>query len=453
MKPKTEREREVVALSKKLPGPTPAMRDWIKDKIVDRRIYTSGRSCWCSRCGSGWQERIDGETAACPRCGAVGKVERSRKTTGEGFDYVQTIQTFRGWQVIRYTAIEWYFRKGGEQRIYDRDVLQKWCQPGRPTVTLGTGLACYPWNCKIPYSLYGGLTVKEGWYYHEWMTVKIYPRMSLLPVYRKNIVVKRDLLAFDAETILGNIFSCPYLETLFKAGKTSGLKDIAKHAGLFNKYWPSVRVAVRHGYEPEDWISYFDYLKMLRFLRYDMRSPRYVAPPDWEHIHSLVMTQYYNRLRAMQRRRDEQEALRRAQLEEERMRRIEEDAKKSTRSYGRRIAKFKTLSIENDDLVIRPLMSIREFLEEGRAMRHCVFTNGYYKKSDSLILSARMKSDGTRVETVEVNLNGYTIWQSRGMLNKITEYHDEIARLVTGAMPTIKRMAHPKKKAVSESRS
>lgn len=453
MKPRNAREREVVELHKELPELTPAMRDWIRDKVVDKRIYTSGKSCWCSRCGGEWTGKIEGEVGECPRCGNRGKVERGRKRTGHGTQFVQTIQTFRGWQVIRYTAIEWYFRKGAEQRVYDRDVIQKWCQPGRPTVTLGAGLSCYPWNCEIPYSWYGGLMVKEGFYYGEWMKVKIYPRVSLLPVYRKNIVLKRDLLAFDAEKLLANIFSCPYLEALFKAGKTAQLKELVKLSHLFNKYWPSVRVAVRHGYEPEDWISYFDYLKMLRFLHYDMRSPRYVAPPDWQEIHERVMTQYYNRLRAMQRRRHEQEALRRAQAEEERMRREEEAAKKSKRSFARRIAKFKELCIEDKTLVIRPLMSIKEFMEEGKAMNHCVFRLGYYKKPDSLILSARKKDGGERVETIEVNLNGYTVWQSRGVNNMQTKYHDEIVGLVMGAMPQIREMAHPKKKTVSAGRS
>ena len=57
------------------------------------------------------------------------------------------------------------------------------------------------------------------------------------------------------------------------------------------------------------------------------------------------------------------------------------------------------------------------------------------------------------METIEVNLNGYTIWQSRGVNNQITAYHDEIQALVMDAMPQIKAMAHPKKKTVSASRS
>lgn len=449
MKPRNAREKEVVALSKRLPELTPAMRDWIKDKVVDRRIYTTGHSCWCSECGKEWKEKIEGETATCPHCGAKGEVKRGRMRTGSGFEYVQVLQTFRGWQVIRYTAIEWNFRKGRKALIYDRDVMQKWCQPGKPTVTLGAGLACYPWNCKIPYSLYGGLTVKHGYYYEEWMKVKIYPRISLLPVYRKNIVVWRDFLAFDAESLIANIFSCPYLETLFKTGKTGKLKELEKYTAYFNKYWPSVKVAIRHGFEPEHWISYFDYLKMLRFLHYDYRSPRYVAPPDWDEIHERVMTQYGNRLAKMRKKKEEAEALRRAQWEEEQARKN----KNARRSFHRRIAKFAALCITDESLVIKPLLTIKEFAEEGKAMHHCVFTNAYYNKPQSLILSARKADTGERVETIEVDLKGLTIWQSRGECNHITSYHDQIQQLVNEAMPQIDALAHPRRKAVVPVRS
>lgn len=453
MKPRNAREREVLALSRSLPDLNAAKVAWIRDKVVKRNIYTSGLTCWCSKCGHTWKERLQGETATCPKCGSVGEVVRKRNTTGRGLEYVQFLQTYRGHQVIRYTVVEWFFRKGKEQHVYFRDVIQKWCQPGRPTVTLGAGLCCYPWNCAVPFSAWGRLQVKEGWYYREWMKVVSYPRRGLLPVYRKNLARKRDYGGFNALDVLGNIFSCPYLERLWKCGETGKLKRLVDLTKDFSKYWPSVKVALRHGYEPWHWITYFDYLRMLRFLNYDMRSPRYVAPPDWDEMHGRIMTEYGNRVEKMRRRREEMEALRRAQAEEEQLRREEEAAKKSKRSFARRIAKFKGLCIEDKTLVIRPLMSIKEFMEEGKAMNHCVFRLGYYKKPDSLILTARKKSNGDRVETIEVNLNGHTVWQSRGINNMQTKYHDEIVGLVMGAMPQIRAMAHPKKKTVTASRS
>lgn len=45
-------------------------------------------------------------------------------------------------------------------------------------------------------------------------------------------------------------------------------------------------------------------------------------------------------------------------------------------------------------------------------MHHCVYSNGYYRKDDSLILSATI--DGKRIETVEVSLSKLTVVQSRG---------------------------------------
>lgn len=57
-------------------------------------------------------------------------------------------------------------------------------------------------------------------------------------------------------------------------------------------------------------------------------------------------------------------------------------------------------------------------------MQHCVFTNGYYLKKDSLILSATI--EGNRIETVEVSLKTLNVVQSRGVCNSNTEYHNRI---------------------------
>lgn len=77
---------------------------------------------------------------------------------------------------------------------------------------------------------------------------------------------------------------------------------------------------------------------------------------------------------------------------------------------------------------VKVLESVQEYLEEGKALHHCVFTNEYYLKKQSLILSARI--DGKRIETIEVNLDTLKVVQSRGLQNKNTEYHEQIVNLV-----------------------
>ena len=78
-------------------------------------------------------------------------------------------------------------------------------------------------------------------------------------------------------------------------------------------------------------------------------------------------------------------------------------------AFAEKIKPYLKLCIKEDNCTIIPLKSVKEFVEEGVAMHHCVFTNGYYKRDDCLILSARI--DGKRAETVEVNLNTREIVQ------------------------------------------
>jgi len=69
-----------------------------------------------------------------------------------------------------------------------------------------------------------------------------------------------------------------------------------------------------------------------------------------------------------------------------------------------------------------------DFLKEGMEMHHCVFANKYYRKEDSLVMSARIGDK--RIETIEINLRTLDIVQSRGVCNNVTEYHDRIIGLV-----------------------
>lgn len=70
-------------------------------------------------------------------------------------------------------------------------------------------------------------------------------------------------------------------------------------------------------------------------------------------------------------------------------------------------------------------------------MHHCVFTNNYFRKKDSLILSARIGEK--HIETIEVDLSKFQVIQSRGICNKDTEYHGRIIDLVKKNMNLIRQ--------------
>ena len=95
-------------------------------------------------------------------------------------------------------------------------------------------------------------------------------------------------------------------------------------------------------------------------------------------------------------------------------------------------------SVQADGTIqVHVLESVQEHLEEGVSMHHCVFSNAYYLKEDSLILSATI--EGKRIETIEVSLRTLEVVQSRGVCNKNTEYHEQIVNLVNANRGLISR--------------
>ena len=76
--------------------------------------------------------------------------------------------------------------------------------------------------------------------------------------------------------------------------------------------------------------------------------------------------------------------------------------------------------------------------EEGEAMHHCVYKMGYYKKENSLILSAKDKK-GKRIETIEIDLKTFKVVQSRSVNNGNSSQHEEIIRLCNNNMNLIQK--------------
>jgi hypothetical protein len=104
------------------------------------------------------------------------------------------------------------------------------------------------------------------------------------------------------------------------------------------------------------------------------------------------------------------------------------ELKEVAQKYIEEKSKFFDLKLSDGKIIVVPLKNIEEFKQEGDIMHHCVFTNEYFKKKDSLILSARIGKK--HIETVEVNLKTLQVVQSRGVCNKNTEYHNRIIGLV-----------------------
>ena len=317
-------------------------------------------------------------------------------------------------QVLRFVHLTYYVRIGERAKYVHSEVVQRWIAPDgrsatrarlRPGGAFPTG-----WQYDVPLEL---RPHKPLYNIHPRC---VYPRQKLLPELQRSGYNKRFYNISPPEMFCA-LLRDSRAETLLKAGQVTLLKHFAENPCTLDDYWPSIRIVVRNGYEITDVGLWCDYLDLLRFFNKDLRNAEYVCPADLKAEHD----RYVRRKMEYLRKQEEQERIREAMRHEQQYR----DAK----------GRFFGLDLTDGQIHVRVLESIEQFWQEGEAMNHCVFTNEYYSRDDSLILSASI--DGQRLETVEVSLSRLEVAQSRGVCNKDSPYHKQIIKLVQHNMHLI----------------
>ena len=154
------------------------------------------------------------------------------------------------------------------------------------------------------------------------------------------------------------------------------------------------------------------------------RNPKNICPDDFIEAHDNA----HRRIEAKHRK-EYAEAERRREIErrEREQRRLLQEQQREE-DFKALKSKFFGLIITDNEISVKVLESIEEYYEEGNVQNICVFGSEYYKKADSLILSARI--DGKIIETVEVDLQTLKVVQCHGRNNEDTEYHKRIIDLV-----------------------
>jgi hypothetical protein len=196
-----------------------------------------------------------------------------------------------------------------------------------------------------------------------------------------------------------------------KAGQTKVLRFFAgKKFQDIDNYWHSIKICIRNNYHISDGNIWRDYIDLLHFFGKDLHSAKYVCPADLTAEHD----------RYVKKKREWQEWERR---EEKRKQALEDEAK-----FYKLKSRFFGIQFTDGIIQIRMLESAEDVMHEGDTLHHCVFTNDYHLKPDSLILSACIGDK--RLETIEFSLSQMKVVQCRGLQNKNTEYHNQIIELV-----------------------
>ena len=426
MKPRTKRERLVVELSSKLPNITDAQMRWGKKNCFKHYAFRCKDEMWCSDCGKMWVDTEGQKEGAvyCPYCGEKLEVKVSRKKKDNIESYLTIVTTSKDFQILRHFYIARYARKGRDTHYFIDEVCQQWITADRKETVIAKAMdmGSRGWvhttemSIKQDGNMYCSHSYDIGGY--------VYPKVKVLPILRRNGLRTSFHGVTPALLIRAILGESKYAEMLLKTRQYSML-EFYMYRGCLSHPW-TVNICNRNGYIIKDGSMYDDYLRLLDYFQLDTHNAHYVCPKNLKAAHDELVSRK-QRIEARER------------AEEDRKRRVERMVriKADIALFIKRIQPFLNLEIKEDDIVIRPLQSVSQFYQEGKAMHHCVYANEYYKKKDCLILSARVA--GKRKETIEVNLKTFKVVQSRAVCNKNSEYHDKIIELMNKNMNLLRQ--------------
>lgn len=426
MKPKNQLQRDIVALSKKLKPITQKQKEWAFKHCTQHVAYRTAKHLVCSDCGHTWDkqstllETLCGCT--CPNCGTDLKVNDARTRTFKQVSYVCIVTTCKGFQLVRIVYVKATSKKGMPATYDCQEVAQRWIAPNGKITTMALlrGMSFY-----VDLWMFGSqMEVRQHHRVYDIVSnCDAYPRMRILPILKRN-GFKGNFHQASPTKFLQSLLTDSKAETLLKAGQYGLLPHFIHYPQAMAKKWDAVKICIRNGYAIEDITLWCDYIDLLLNAGKDIKNVKYACPANLKEEHDRLVEQ-----RNKRHEKERKEWERRQEIEKlERERRKEEQMQENERLYNDAKAKYLDLVFSDGLLRIQVLQSVQEFYEEGKAMHHCVFTNDYYLRPDSLVFSATI--DDKRIETIEFSLITLSIVQCYGVMNQNTEHHDRIIKLV-----------------------
>lgn len=413
MKPRTELQKEVFEIAETMREVSNKHEDWALEKVVPHVGFRTIKDLvHCLMCGDKFQGNAR-RKQRCESCGRMLTVTLSRRRTDNFEGYMIILDVIEGFQIVRYVEIYCIMKAGKEADLRLLERMRFFYKGGKTTLYgqyVGMGGA---WS--------SGMEIRDprsGHYYHMYnpSLMNIYPERKVLKEFQMYGIRGKKNYYMPVEYMFNDLRHDRRLETLLKNNQESLLEAYCAHQNSdVDRYWPSVRIAIRHKYKVLDAPSWLDHLAMLDEIGKDLRNPKFICPAGFRKAHR-ELTAEYERVKA---------------------KKADSDLRYKNQQYQRAKNQFFGLSFKKDDIEVKVLESVEEFREEAKQMNHCVFGMRYYERKDSLILSARVK--GERMETVEVDLKQMKVVQARGKNNKKTDYSDAIVQLVNSNIKEIER--------------
>lgn len=445
-KPHTKLQQKCLDLQKTLPPITAAQLRWGKKLIQPKGFFVKkGRGgcnsfVWCQECGHIEEVGMPlyvlaNPTHVCKNCGkklSITNYLGSNKCSDKNYQFA-VITTCKDMQVVRVFNIHRLNQIGRKTIEHVQEAFSIWFDVNKGKEVIVTrpfyrSYNCFRWNMYDPMKIGRHNGGCSGYYVYDDLydlqNVDIYPRTKVLPILKRN-GWSNEMYKMKASPVelWRAILTDPAIEGLVKNGQFAvvdywfSVGDQRRDKAL---WLPLVKICNRHKYIIKDASLWFDVVDSLNKLGMDAHSPKYICPADLNAMHDLLQRRIENK-----KMRDE-------------LTKLKSKAKDWEEYYKEKKARYFDIQFNDGNIFCHVIKSVAEMCEEGTRMHHCVYRMGYYKKPESLILSARDRN-GDRLETVEVNLRSFQVVQSRGLQNHPTMAHSNIISLVQKNMGLIKR--------------
>ena len=422
MKPKTALEVKIVELSKGLPEITQHQNELAFTKCFENYAVQSRKNIFCLDCGHSWKvsDTTKLKQVTCEKCCkkliVTDKYSNGLKET----DYYQITTTADKFQIVRMICITKTMRKNCQCFHFAHEVMQIFIDESGKSRTMSknvVGMSHY----FDQWVIYSELSLKandnNSRFYLRPSFVQ--PNKKVLPMVKRN-GFKGKFYGIAPQILFKAILSDSIAETLLKANQLDMLYYHIRNTSLkpTGIYWNAIKICIRNSYLIKDAKLWIDYIDLLDYFGKDVRSPKYVCPLNLKQAHDKLVVK-------------KQEEILKNTFEEKK-----KQITKNQRQYFKAKKQFFGLVFSEKNISINVIETVKEFLEEGCIHNHCVFTNEYYKKQNSLVLSAKV--NGIHAETIQISLQNLEILQSRGKGNKASKYNKEIINLVSKNLHQIK---------------
>ncbi|WP_427874083.1 PcfJ domain-containing protein [Flavobacterium sp. MMS24-S5] len=436
MTPKTIIEKQLTALSASLAPIREEVFTWAEQTIFLKWGVLSRSRFYCLDCAHVWKPSYPTTCArftSCPACAGRLKMMPYNQVHFKETEYFALFERCAGFQVVRMIISRKHMKKNFIPTYFHKEVMQHWISPAGEVRTLARSTNAFAgtldaWKFYSPLEIKPKDFVRNARFYIN--PFKVYPQMKVLPILKRN-GFKTSVYDIAPHLLFSSLLSDPIAETLLKAKQLHLLQYyLCASRQNIRRNWQAVKTVIRNHYKISDVPVWEDYLELLRYFKKDLSCALYVCPDNLSEAHDHLVKK-------------KRDLLRKKKLRDLRL-----EIEKAQKRYASDKKRFFGLSFRDGQLSISVIEEVKDFMAEGDDLGHCVFTNEYYVRKDSLIFSAKVCDKS--VETIEISLSRMEILQCRGMKNKPSRHHRQILQLLSQNLYQIKeRMKKRKPKIIS----